>query len=67
MLFTGSIAACIQSGLGSVAGGSVFATLQSAGAGGYGLSVVYGGVQALGGIVASSAAGVLAFGTGKKP
>ncbi|KPM37771.1 hypothetical protein AK830_g8803 [Neonectria ditissima] len=42
----GSIAAGIQSGMGSVAAGSLFATLQSAGAAGYGLAAVHGAVQA---------------------
>lgn len=49
----GSLAAGAQSGIGSVVAPSLFATLQSAGAGGYGVSAVYGAVQ-----------GVAALGTG---
>ena len=43
---TGSLAAAFQSSVGSVAAGGIFATLQSAGAGGYGVATVYGAVQA---------------------
>ncbi|KAH7188526.1 uncharacterized protein B0J16DRAFT_382405 [Fusarium flagelliforme] len=46
----GSAAAGIQSGIGSVAAGSLFATLQSAGAGGYGVAAVHGVVQAAGAV-----------------
>ncbi|RBR17720.1 uncharacterized protein FIESC28_06416 [Fusarium coffeatum] len=42
----GTAAAGIQSGIGSVAAGSLFATLQSVGAGGYGVAAVHGVVQA---------------------
>lgn len=41
----GSIAAGAQSGIGSVVAPSFFATLQSAGAGGYGVATVHGVVQ----------------------
>ncbi|KAK7418833.1 hypothetical protein QQX98_003695 [Neonectria punicea] len=41
----GSIAAGVQSGIGSVVAPSLFATLQSAGAAGYGLAAVHGTVQ----------------------
>ncbi|KAI3577207.1 hypothetical protein IWW34DRAFT_870000 [Fusarium oxysporum f. sp. albedinis] len=44
----GSAAAGVHSGIGSVVSGSAFATLQSAGAGGVGLAVVNGVVQAAG-------------------
>ncbi|WKT42642.1 Interferon alpha-inducible protein IFI6/IFI27-like [Fusarium oxysporum f. sp. vasinfectum] len=44
----GSAAAGVHSGIGSVVAGSAFATLQSAGAGGVGLAVVNGVVQAAG-------------------
>ncbi|KAG4260543.1 hypothetical protein FPRO03_02366 [Fusarium proliferatum] len=47
-------AAGIQSGIGSVVAGSAFATLQSAGAGGFGLAVVNGVVQAAGVVVGGS-------------
>jgi hypothetical protein len=40
------VAAVLHSTIGNVATGSVFATLQSAGAGGAGLAVVNGAVQA---------------------
>lgn len=42
----GSAAAAIQSAIAPVAGGSAFALLQSAGAGGYGVPIVHGVVQA---------------------
>lgn len=53
---TGSLAAGVQASIGaSVAAGSVFATLTSAGAGGAGLVAVCGPVQAIaGGTLASS-------------
>lgn len=56
----GSVAAGAQSGIGSVVAPSLFAMLQSAGAGGYGVATVSAAVQGLGGAVASSA-GVMAF------
>ncbi|KAF5003345.1 hypothetical protein FDECE_10093, partial [Fusarium decemcellulare] len=43
-----SIAAGAQKGIGSVIAPSVFSTLQSAGAGGYGVASVYGAVQGAG-------------------
>ncbi|KAK8073381.1 hypothetical protein PG994_004280 [Apiospora phragmitis] len=57
----GSAAASVQSGIGSVIAPSLFATLQSAGAGGYGLASVSGVVQVASGAVASSAMGILAW------
>ncbi|KAH7116876.1 hypothetical protein B0J11DRAFT_583583 [Dendryphion nanum] len=42
----GSIAAGVQSAMGTVGAGSVFATLQSAAMGGYGTTVVANGVRA---------------------
>nr|CEG05041.1 unnamed protein product [Fusarium clavum] len=53
----GSAAAGIQSGLGSVTAGSLFATLQSAGAGGYGVVAVHGVVQAAGAVVGAGGLG----------
>ncbi|KAF5660531.1 hypothetical protein FCIRC_12126 [Fusarium circinatum] len=50
----GSAAAGIQSGIGSVVAGSPFSILQSAGAGGAGLAVVNGVVQASGAVVGAS-------------
>ncbi|KAK7593650.1 hypothetical protein V3481_004720 [Fusarium oxysporum f. sp. vasinfectum] len=50
----GSAAASVHSGIGSVVAGSAFATLQSAGAGGVGLAVVNGVVQAAGVVVSAS-------------
>lgn len=48
---TGSLAASVQAGIGaSVAAGSLFATLTSAGAGGAGLVVVCGTVQVAAGV-----------------
>jgi hypothetical protein len=47
---TGSAAAGIQAGIGSVTAGSAFAILQSAGAGGAGLLIVNGIVQGVAGI-----------------
>jgi hypothetical protein len=58
-LSIGSAAAGIQSGIGSVAGGSLFAVLQSAGAGGYGVAAVHGVIQAVG--VAVGARGIGAW------
>lgn len=55
------MAAGVQSGMGSVVAPSVFATLQSAGAGGYGIATVYPIVQAFGGAIASSAGGFAAW------
>ena len=43
-IWTGSIAAGVQAGIGNVAAGSIFATLTSAGMSGYGAPIVFGGV-----------------------
>ncbi|RFU78684.1 hypothetical protein TARUN_3531 [Trichoderma arundinaceum] len=48
-----SIAAGAQAGMGNVVAGSAFATVQSAAAGGYGLGVLTGLVQAAGGTIAA--------------
>ncbi|KAI0479845.1 hypothetical protein F4859DRAFT_477531 [Xylaria cf. heliscus] len=56
----GSIAAGIQSAIGSVVAPSVFATLQSAAAGGYGVAAVSGTVQGLG-VLGTSCAGAMSF------
>ncbi|KAF4952336.1 hypothetical protein FGADI_6826 [Fusarium gaditjirri] len=53
-IVAGSAAAGIQSGIGSVVAGSAFAILQSAGAGGAGLAVVNGVVQAAGVVLSGS-------------
>jgi hypothetical protein len=59
-LSAGSAAAAAQGGIGNVVLGSVFATLQSAGAGGVGAGVVNGVVQgAVGGAAAAAAGGRL--------
>jgi hypothetical protein len=52
----GSVAAAVQSSLGSVVAGSTFATLQSAAAGGYGVVIVNGVIQVAGaaGVVAAN-------------
>jgi hypothetical protein len=52
----GSVAAGVQSGLGSVAAGSMFAGLQSAAAGGYGLAMANGVVQGAGAALSVGAA-----------
>lgn len=52
--FSGSAAAGIQSGIGSVVAPGLFATLQSAGAGGYGVAAVHTVVQAAGALVAAA-------------
>ncbi|KAK8029517.1 hypothetical protein PG993_010808 [Apiospora rasikravindrae] len=57
----GSAAASAQSGIGSVVAPGLFATFQSAGAGGYGVASVYGAVQIASGAVASSTMGILAW------
>ncbi len=54
---TDSAAAAVHGSIGNVAAGSVFATLQSAGAGGAGAAVVTGVVQAAGAGVAAAVAG----------
>jgi len=59
-LCKGTIAAGVQSSIGNVAAGSVFATLQSAGTGGAGLAVV-NGVAQVGGCAMAAAGSGLAF------
>ncbi|KAI2638225.1 hypothetical protein GGS21DRAFT_461225 [Xylaria nigripes] len=59
-IIAGSVAAGAQSSIGSVVAPSLFATLQSAAAGGYGVAAVSTAVQGVGGLVASSA-GMLGF------
>jgi hypothetical protein len=56
-LSAGSAAAAAQGGIGNVVLGSVFATLQSAGAGGVGAGVVNGVVQGAGVGFAAAASG----------
>ena len=60
-IVAGSTAAGFQQGIGSVVAPSLFATLQSAGAGGYGVATVYGAAQAVGGVVTSASLGTLAW------
>lgn len=60
-LLLGSLAATAQSGIGSVVAPSLFATLQSAGAGGYGVPLVYGAVQAAGGTIMGATGGAAAW------
>ncbi|KAI0402761.1 hypothetical protein F4802DRAFT_574307 [Xylaria palmicola] len=55
-IVVGSMAAGAQSGIGSVVAPSLFATLQSAGAGGYGVAAVAGAFQGLGAVIGSSGA-----------
>lgn len=55
-VIAGSIAAGIQSGIGNVAAGSVFAFFQGAGAGGAALAAVNGVVQGAGLVAAGAAA-----------
>ncbi|KAG8630678.1 hypothetical protein KVT40_002297 [Elsinoe batatas] len=54
----GTAAATTQSTLGNVAAGSVFATLQSAGAGGFGLAAINGAIQIGGGLIAMLGFGI---------
>ncbi|KAI6311311.1 hypothetical protein MCOR34_006072 [Pyricularia oryzae] len=56
----GSIAAAVQSGIGSVVAPSLFATLQSAAMGGYGVAAVFGTVQAAGGVITAASAAQIA-------
>ena len=59
----GSIAAGVQAGIGNVVTPGLFATLQSAGAGGYGVAAVSAGVSAVSGTASALAAGAaLLFG-----
>lgn len=55
MLKLGSLAAAAQSAIGNVAGGSTFAALQSAGAGGAALGTLNGVVQGVGATILGSA------------
>lgn len=64
-LYVASIAATVQSSIGNVAAGSIFATLQSAGAGGVGAAVVSGAVQIGGAGVAAAGAGIMAWAKSK--
>lgn len=57
----GSVAAGVQSMIGNVAASSAFATLQSAGVGGYGVAAVTTASQAAGAVMVSTGAGVLAW------
>lgn len=52
--FSGSAAASIQSGIGSVIVPGPFATLQSAGAGGYGVAAVHTVVRVVNALVAAA-------------
>ncbi|KAL4881492.1 hypothetical protein BJY04DRAFT_189096 [Aspergillus karnatakaensis] len=52
-----SIAAGAQSAIGNVVGGSVFATLQSAGAGGAGYAIVTGATQVGAAVIGAAGAG----------
>ncbi|KAM0523974.1 hypothetical protein ACHAPE_001227 [Trichoderma viride] len=49
-----SIASALQASIGNVAAGSIFATIQSAAAGGYGVAALAGTAQAVGGAVAGA-------------
>lgn len=52
----GSLAAAVQSYIGNVAAGSIFAAFQSAGAGGAALGIMNGAIQGAGAAIFSSAA-----------
>jgi hypothetical protein len=54
------MAATAQGLIGNVAAGGLFATCQSAGAGGVGLAVVNGAVQAGGGVLTALGGGLIA-------
>jgi hypothetical protein len=56
-----SSAATAQSSMGSIVAPSLFATLQSAGAGGYGVATVYPAVQVVGGAITSVAGASVAW------
>ena len=56
--YEGTVAAATQSSIGNVAAGGVFATLQSAGAGGAGLAAVNGVVQIGGGVITTIGSGI---------
>ncbi|KAH0425479.1 hypothetical protein CcaCcLH18_10938 [Colletotrichum camelliae] len=55
-VIAGSAAAGVHSAIGNVPASGVFAVLQSAGAGGFGVAAVYSGIQLVGGAVAASGA-----------
>ncbi|KAK2054928.1 hypothetical protein LY76DRAFT_521478 [Colletotrichum caudatum] len=55
-IIAGSTAAGVHSAIGNVAASGAFAVLQSAGAGGYGLAAVHGGIQLAGSVTAVSGA-----------
>jgi hypothetical protein len=57
----GSVAASTQAGIGNVVAGSTFATLTSAGAGGYIVATIIGAVQAAGGAILGIAGAAAAF------
>lgn len=59
--YIGSAAAFVHSWIGNVASGSLFSTLQSAGAGGAGLTAVNGFVQTVGSMGASAIAASTKF------
>jgi hypothetical protein len=65
--FTASIASALQASVGNVAVGSIFATLQSAATGGYGVAVMAGAAQTAGGAVAGagSLGGIVSYLRGK--
>lgn len=58
---TGTLAAGAQAGVGNIAAGGIFATIQSAAMGGYGVAAVAGAVQGLGAGVVAVAGGVSAW------
>jgi len=60
-VIAGSSAAAMQSSIGSIVSPSLFATCQSAAAGGYGAATVYPAVQAIGGVITSSAGATVAW------
>lgn len=55
-LHTDSTASAVHASIGNVAAGSLFATLQSAAAGGYGVAALTGAAQTAGGAVAGAGA-----------
>lgn len=59
ILETATLASGIQSGIGNVVAGSWFATMQSAAAGGAGATIVNGGIQASGAIMATAGGGLV--------
>lgn len=55
------MAAGVQAGIGNVAAGSLFATLQSAAMGGYGAAAVAAAAQIVGAAAATLGGGVMAW------